>query len=172
LSTRSVLVRRVLGAIAASVIIAIIGVFSIWVRQPLLVPSLASAVLVQTLTPDEKSGRFWPTGIGQLAGLGGGLVGVVLAHASSAPIFMGGHSLVAARVVAAFVAVLVTGCLQCAFMAVSPAGGATSLIVALGMETPDWPGIVRLTTGIVLVTVLGEAVRHLLLKWFLAVWSG
>jgi hypothetical protein len=116
------------------------------------------------LTPEDKSGRIWPTGIGQLAGLAGGLIGVVLAHATSAPIFMGGHPLVAARLVAAFVAVLVTGCLQCAFLAVSPAGGATSLIVALGMETQDWPGVVRLTMGIVLVTVLGEAVRQLLLK--------
>ncbi len=164
MSAKSGLVRGVLGALAASVILAIIGAFSIWAQQPLLVPSLASAVLIQTLTPEEKSGRIWPTGIGQLAGLGGGLIGVVLAHASSAPIFMGGHPLVAARLLAAFVAVLVTGCLQCALMAVSPAGGATSLIVALGMETPDWPGIVRLTIGIVLVTALGEAIRRVLLK--------
>jgi hypothetical protein len=163
LSTRSLLVRRVMGAIAASVIIAIIGGVSVWVRQPLLVPSLASAVLVQTLTPEEKSGRIWPTAIGQLAGLGGGLVGVFLAHASSAPIFMGGHPLVAPRVLAGVVALLVTGCLQCALLAVSPAGGATALIVAFGMETPDWLGIARLTIGIVLVTALGETVRRVLL---------
>ncbi len=158
------LLRRILGVCAAAIIMAVIGIFSLRVQEPLLVPSLGSAVLVQTLTPERRSGRIWPTGMGQLAGLAGGLVGVFLAQAAPAPIFMGGHPLVASRLLAACVAVLVTGGLQCGLRAVSPAGGATALIVAFGMETPTLPGIARLTVGILLITGLGEAARHTLLQ--------
>jgi hypothetical protein len=156
--------RKLLGAIAASVILSVIGALSIWIQQPLLVPSLASAVLVQTLTPEDKSGQIWPTFVGQLAGLAGGLIGVCMTGAHTAPIFIGMHPLFANRLSAGFVAILVTGCLQLLASAISPAGGATALIVALGMETPDWSGIIRLTAGIVLVTGLGEVARHLLLR--------
>lgn len=162
--TKSVLIRPAVGAFAAAIILTAIGAFSLWVQQPLLAASLGSAVFVQTLTPEEKSGRLWPTGIGQLAGLAGGLIGVILAHAEPAPMFMAAQPLVVARVLAACVAVLVTGCLQAALKAVSPAGAATALILALGMETPDWLGIVRLMTGIALVTLLGEAARQMLLR--------
>jgi hypothetical protein len=161
---KSVLIRHVLGACAAAIILTVIGAFSLWVQQPLLAASLGSAVFIQTLTPGEKSGRLWPTGIGQLAGVAGGLIGVILAHAEPAPMFMAAQPLVVARVLAACLAVLVTGCLQGVLKAVSPAGAATALILALGMEAPDWLGIVRLMTGIALVTVLGEAARQMLLR--------
>lgn len=92
------------------------------------------------------------------------MLGVFVTGAWAMPQFMGDHALALHRVLAVVIAVLVAGTVQIAAKAKSPAGGATALVVALGVETANWAGAGRLVLGIALVTVLGEAARQVLIR--------
>ena len=125
-------------------VVALVAVCS---REPILVPSLGSAVFTQIFSAREPSATSYSVGIGQVAGVVGGLFGVTIAFAASAPPFMGDHLLVHARAVAVVVAAIVTAALMILLGAASPAGGATALVLALGAETPDVAGAVRMLVG-------------------------
>jgi hypothetical protein len=155
---------RQLGLVFTTTVLLIIGAVAVWAQQPFLVPSLASAVFVQTLAPHEPSATIWSASVGQLAGVVGGFVGLFLFAANTAPSFMDGHALTLARVGAAGIGGLVTAGLQLGLRAINPAGGATAIILAVGAESADWAGAGRLLCGISLVTLLGEAARLTLLR--------
>jgi hypothetical protein len=156
--------KRLAPPFVVAVILGVIGALAVWLQEPWMMPSLGSAIFVQILTPREPSARAWNTGLGQVAGIAGGFAGVYLAAATTTPTFMGDHKLVFARVLAVVIAVLVTAAVQLAIKATNPAGGATAMIVAMGLETANWSGAGRLVVGIALVTILGEAARHLILR--------
>jgi hypothetical protein len=156
--------KEALPPLLITLVLGGIGAFSLWVRQPLLIPSLGSAIFLQTLTPEEPSARAWNTGIGQLIGAAAGFGAVFLATAEWTPHFMGNNPLTIARVAAAAMAVLLTCVLQRILRATSAAGGATALVVALGAETATEEGAIRLVAGILLVTLLGEVSRWLILR--------
>lgn len=158
------LAKYVLPPLLLTVVTAVIGGISLWVQEPLLIPSLGSAIFLQTMTPQEPSARAWNTGIGQAIGAAAGFVAVFVTDAASTPHFMGAEWLMLPRVIAAAVAVFVTSVLQRLLAATTAAGGATALVVTLGAETATAAGAVRLATGIVLVTLLGEASRRLILR--------
>ncbi len=145
-------------------VLGAIGLFSVWAHQPWLAPSLGSAAFTQLLSPDEPSARPYSTGVGQLIGGAAGLFGVFVTGAGAAPQFLGDHALALHRVLAVIIAVLVAGAAQSVARARSPAGGATALIVALGLETANGAGVGRLVIGIALVTVLGEAARQIIIR--------
>lgn len=157
--------KEILPPLLITLILGGIGAFSLWVQQPLLIPSLGSAIFLQTLTPEEPSARAWNTGMGQLIGAAAGFGAVFLATAEWTPHFMGNNPLTIARVAAAAMAVFVTCVLQRILRATSAAGGATALVVALGAETATEDGAIRLVAGILLVTALGEAARWLILRF-------
>ena len=98
--------------------------------------------------------------------LGGasGFTAVFLARAAASPMFFGTRPLVAARVAAVTIAVLISALLQLASRATTPAGAATAIVVAIGLETASWTGVRDLVVGIALVTALGEAARQLILR--------
>jgi hypothetical protein len=158
------MMKRLVAIILSGAILMIIGAISVWAQQPCLVPSLASATIVQTLTPQEPSARAWNTAVGQLAGLIGGFAGIFLTAANLTPSFMDHHDLTFARVGAAGVAVIITAGIQVLLKAISPAGAATALVLAVGAESASLTGAARLIVGIILVTLLGEAARLGLLR--------
>jgi hypothetical protein len=75
------------------------------------------------------------------------LLGVIAAGAAGAAPFMGGHMLEWARVWAIVIAGLLAAAGQMATGALTPAGGATALVVALGAESADWRGVLHLGVG-------------------------
>ena len=156
--------REILPPVLIATVLGAIGGFSIYVQQPMLVPSLGSAIFLQTMTPEEPAARAWNTGMGQFIGAAAGFAAVFLLSAAWTPHFMGDNPLTMPRVAAAIAAVIVTCLLQRVLRATSAAGGATALIVALGAETATVDGAARLAAGILLVTLLGEAARWLVLK--------
>jgi hypothetical protein len=163
-SLAGTLCREILPPLLIAAVLTAIGAVSIHVQQPLLVPSLGSAICLQTMTPDAPSARAWNTGMGQLIGAAAGFAAVFLLSAAWTPHFMGNNPLTVPRVAAAVAAVIVTSVLQRILRATSAAGGATALIVALGAETATADGAARLAAGILLVTLLGEAARWLVLR--------
>ena len=156
--------RALTKIVCATLVLTAIALVAMWTGQPLLAPSLASAAFAQILTPETSSARPWGNTAGQLLGLVGGFAGVFASGGFAAPMFTGGHPLVLTRVVAVLVAVAVASALQVALRATSPAGGATAVVVAIGLETANLAGAERMIAGIVLVTVLGEAGRALVLR--------
>ena len=153
------MVKRLMAVILSGMILIIIGALSVWAQQPCLVPSLASATLVQTITPNEPTARAWNTAVGQLAGVAGGFVGIFATGSNATPSFMDHHTLTLARAGAAGLAVVIASGLQLLLKAISPAGAATALVLALGAETATLAGAGRLIVGIFLVTLLGELSR-------------
>lgn len=155
--------RAVLTSAAAAAVLGVIGLVSAAVREPFLVPSLGSAAAVQLLAPRDPSARIWNTLVGQLLGIVGGLVGVLVAAGTALPPFTGGHALALGRVAAVTAGVFVTALLQLAFRAVNPAGAALAVFVATGALAADAAGGLILLAGAVLVTILGEVLRRAVL---------
>ena len=99
-----------------------------------------------------------------MIGLGAGFIGVWIAGAIHSPPLMGHHDLPAARVLAVAFAVFFASITQALTGFKTPAGGATALVAALGIETVTWIGAVRMLVGIALVTALGEIARRFLIN--------
>jgi hypothetical protein len=144
----------------AALVLGVVGTLSIAVGEPLLVPSLGAAILLQVHLPDLPSARAWNTTVGQLCGAACGFAALAALDAS----FSGLHSLTVGRVAATMAAVAGTLLSQALLGAINPAGGATALIVALGSEAATWVGVARLTAAVLLVTALGEGARRLSLR--------
>ena len=156
--------NKLIQPLAAGVVLGIIALFAVWSHEPLLAPSLGSALFTQIYSAAEPSASPYNIGVGQVVGVVGGLFGVFIAFAAPTPSFMGDHALVYARVVAVVIAAIVTALLQMILKAVSPTGGATALVVAIGAETADWEGGARLLVGIALVTLCGDIARRMVLR--------
>ena len=151
--------RRVLQIACGALLLAAIALVSVWLQSPILAPSLASSAFAQILDPHSASAKPWSNAVGQLCGLVAGFAGVYAAHSASLAPFMGAHPLVYGRVLAILIAAAVGATLQIALKATSPAGGATAVILAIGAETANLPGLERMLAGIALVSLLGEAAR-------------
>jgi hypothetical protein len=156
--------RNLLVWIATSLILGLIGVLAWWSGAPLLAPSLGSAVFTQLLSPRNKGAQPYSVAIGQLLGLVGGFAGAWIVGAVGMPVFTHGHPLVGARVAAVVLAALITAALHSLSGAESPAGGATAMVVAMGIESANGVGAWRMVVGILLVTGLGEVARRALLR--------
>jgi hypothetical protein len=150
-----VLIAAIIGAVAA---------FGVWAQEPWLAPSLGSAVFTQLLHPEAASAKPFAILVGQVLGAAAGFAGVFLAGAGSLPPFMGGHRLLPARVSAIAMTSFLAAILQLASGALTPAGGATALVVAMGAEADNWTGAMHLAVGLLLVTALGEPARRLVLR--------
>ena len=158
------MMQKVLPVAVATVAMVVIALVAVWTQEGLLVPSLGSAVFVQVFSPRQPSATPYSIGVGQFLGVVGAFVGVHLAMSAGAPQFTVGHALVYGRVLAVLIAILLTAGLQLALKATSPAGAATALVVALGLETPNWAGAGRILVGILLATAMGEIGRQLILR--------
>ncbi len=149
------LIALILGTIAA---------LSAWTQEPWLAPSLGSALFTQLLSPAEEAAKPYSIFVGQVLGGIAGFAAVFIASATTVPPFFGAHPLVFTRVLAVVIAVLLAASFQLACKAKAPAGGTTSLIVAIGAEMATWKGALDLLVGIVLITILGEAARRFVLR--------
>ncbi|WP_158322755.1 HPP family protein [Acidisphaera rubrifaciens] len=145
-------------------ILGVVAAIAVWWQEPFLAPSLGSAVFTQLLHPEEASARPYAILMGQVLGAASGFAGVFLTGANMQPPFMGAHPLVWTRVAAIVVTAVLAASLQLVSGALTPAGGATALIVAIGAEADDPAGAAHLAVGLLLVTSLGEAARRLVLR--------
>lgn len=155
-----ILVRFVWPPILISAILGALAAFSVIVQQAWIAPSLASAVFSQLLHPDDRSSHPANIAFGQIIGVAAGMTAVTLAGQTHAPRLMGDHDLVEGRAAAIAIAALLASFFQAVTGKKTPAGGATALVVAIGIESVTWMGAFRMLVGIALVTVLGEAARR------------
>lgn len=146
--------------LSTAVVLAAIGLVSVWTQQPLLVPSLASAAFLQILTPENTSAQPWHIGMGQIAGLVAGLIAVYITATARVPAFFDHQPLLYARVLAVAIAAALAAGFQLALKATAAAGGTLAVFMALGTETPDPAGIARALAGVLLITAIGEVARR------------
>jgi hypothetical protein len=160
---------RILGwiavALACAAVLALIGAAAIWAGEPWLIASLGASALLQTLTPRQPAARPWNTAVGQFIGLGAGFAGVYAVGAAAAPEIAVGEPVTWIRIAAVALAIALTALVQQPLKAQNPAGGATSLLIALGEIAPTPHGAFLVSIGILLVTVIGEAARRAVLHF-------
>lgn len=154
-------VKRGLAAVAAAVIVGLIGLFAVFAGHPWLFASLGPTAVMQAVMPELPASRPWNVAAGHVLALAMALFAVYVTGAVYVPAFTGSNPLLLIRVWAAMLALVLGLCLEFAFKASHPPSAATSLLISLGLISPDRGGIVSLACGILLVTLLGEGVRLL-----------
>lgn len=156
--------KLVLPPILLVVVIGLIALSSVWAQQAWLAPSIAAAAFTQMFTPTQPGARPYSIGVGQLVGVVAGFSGVWAVHAMNVGRLMGDHDITYDRVAAVAIAVAITSLLQIALKARSPSGGTTAVVIAIGAETANVAGAIRLVVGILMVVILGEIGRRILIR--------
>jgi CBS-domain-containing membrane protein len=121
-------------------------------------------VALQATRPNINLSRPWNVFVGQLIGLGTGMLAVYVTGAVHVASYSDTHSLAFIRVAAAVLAVALGLGIEFVFKASHAPAAATALLVALGLIPPNWDGVITVVCGIVLVTLFGEGVRRLQLS--------
>ena len=147
-------------ALAGAAVMAVIGVLGWACGVPWLFPSLGPTVAIQAEAPDIAAARTWNVVVGHLIGAVVGFAAVRVTGVLSEAAVNISHSLTPARIVAAAVSVFASMALQAAAKANHPPAQATTLLIVVGALAADTHGALVLGAGILLVAVLGEAVRR------------
>ncbi len=156
--------KLLLASVLAALVLGVIGALAVWAQQAWLIPSLGSAILVQTIEAEQPTAGGYSMFVGQLLGVAAGVIAVYVTAGYLAPHFATGQPLVWSRVAATALAILLVTAFQLAASAKSPAGGTIAVLLAIGDEPLTWHAIGLLVVGIVLVTALGEAARRAVLR--------
>ena len=164
MSSLDIKCRFVWPPLLITLILGVTALFCVVTQEAWLAPSLASAAFSQMLHPDDTGSKPINIAAGQIIGVGAGFLGVWLAGAIHAHPLMGDHDLTYGRALAVSLAVLFASTAQSLTGFKTPAGGATALVAAIGIETVTWIGATRMLVGIAIVTVLGEIARQFLVK--------
>jgi hypothetical protein len=148
------------GPLAAGGLVAIVGLLAVLAgQQPWLVPSLGPTAYIVAENPGHPTARLYNTIVGHLVGLGAGFLAVFLLNAWQDPAVLTDHKLVAARALAAFIAIALTIGIAPVLRASHPPAAATTLLVALG-ALKTWQDALMVMIGVVLIALAGEVVRQ------------
>jgi hypothetical protein len=151
------------GPLVAATLILVVGALGVVADSPWLVPSLGPSAVLIALTPIHPTARPWNTIVGHVGGLLAGALALTVMGAWATPTVMGDHVLVASRVFAAAIAILLTLVVGSLARASHPPAAATTLLVALGgIATLDQA--VALLAGVVSLALIGELARHVRTK--------
>lgn len=148
------------GPLLAGAVMAIIGVLAWLAGMPWLFPSLGPTIAIQAQAPDTRVARPWNVVVGHAIGAIVGFASVWLTGAvRQAPVNVA-HQITAARLVAAALAVMLSMAIQHALDADHPPAQATTLLIVVGALDAGYEGALVIAIGIILVALLGEAVRR------------
>jgi CBS-domain-containing membrane protein len=141
-------------------LVLLAGLFSLFLRQPWLFPSLGPTAFIQAHRPASSVARLYNTLVGHLIGIAAGFACVFIAGAADAPSVMTvGHAQLP-RVCASALAVALTMLLQVTLRAYHPPAAATTLIISLGVIAATWRDALGLACGILVVAIAGELLRR------------
>lgn len=154
------LLRKVPAPVLAGAVMAVIGSLSWALHVPWLFPSLGPTIAIQSQAPDSALARSWNVVVGHSIGAA---VGIACVHLTGLlqelPVNIS-HAISTSRLVAAALAVGLSMGLQHLARADHPPAQATTLLVVVGALDADLRGASVLLAGILLVALLGEAVRR------------
>ena len=144
---------------AAAVLLFISGGLGILFGQPWLFPSLGPSALLHAYFPENRTGRFYNTAVGQGIGVAAGYLAVALVGAASSPAVISTELLTWPRVWATIIAVFLTAFFQIAVKAYHPPAAATALLISLGAFQWGKREIEILAIGILVIATAGVVVR-------------
>jgi CBS-domain-containing membrane protein len=150
--------------ISAGALMLVIGLLGLVTHQPLLFPSLGPTAFLQTETPEQPGARPYNVVVGHVVGLLAGFLAVWVFGATETPSVLATHDLTAPRVWASALAVALTLLGGLLLRASHPPAAATTLLASLGGFPPTLRSTATVMAGVVLVTLLGEGLRHIRLK--------
>lgn len=154
--------------VIAAFLMLIVGLLGLAFRQPWLFPSLGPTAFLQAEQPEQPTARFYNTVAGHLHGLVAGVLAVLILGASTAPPVLSTGELTPVRVWAAVLAVVLNMLFGFVLKASHPPAAATTLLVALGGFKPTWQDAATIMIGVLIVAIVGEALRRFRLKGRLA----
>ena len=154
--------------LSAALLMGIVGLIGLLAHQPWLIPSLGPTAFLQTEQPEQPTARFYNTVMGHLHGLIAGVAAVLILGANAAPPVLSTHDLTPVRVWASVLAVGLNMLLGFVLKAFHPPAAATTLLVSLGGFKPTWQDAVTIMIGVLIVAIVGEALRRIRLKGSLA----
>jgi len=148
-------------ALAAALVIGLIGLLGMWLDVPWLFPSLGPTIAIQAANPELPSARPWNVCAGHMIGLACAIAAIFVTGAAGEPSVASAHVLSGPRVAAAVLAVLLSTALQAAARARHPPAEATTLLFALGALQPELRSALAVAGGVALVALLGEPCRRM-----------
>ncbi len=152
--------QQVWAPLAGAFLMFVAGGIGVLAGQPWLFPSLATTASLQIETPTQPGARFYNTVVGHGAALAMGFLAVAIFRANDLPgVAVSGH-IVAARLWATVLAMGLTTLVTILLRAPNPAAGATTLLVSLGLFR-TWRDAVVVVVGVLIVAVVGDALRRL-----------
>ena len=147
--------------LTSGLLMLLVGLIGLVTAQPLLFPSLGPTAFLQTEAPDQPSSRVYNVLVGHAAGLVAGYAAVLVLHADGAPALFAVHQLVAVRVWASMLAIVLTMLGSALLKASHPPAAATTLLISLGGFRPTVHDALTIVVGVLIVAVAGEGLRHL-----------
>ncbi len=148
------------GALGAGLVTGALGGLALWAHVPALIPSLGPSIIMQCYLPFSPNARPYQLMVGQLLGIGAGLIAVSLTGTGHLPSELASGALSPGQAMAAVVGVMLTLLAQVAAGAIHPPGASTALLFAVGSIRPNLEGISTVIWGILLVGIFGEGVRR------------
>ncbi len=133
-------------------------------REPLIFASLGPTAYELVEQPHARSARRYNVVVGHFIGLASGFFALYILKAWSAPEVLATGGVSAERLWAVTIAATLTTILTLMARAGQPAAIATTLLVAMGAMQSE-RGALAIVVGVVIVTAIGEPVRHLRLRY-------
>jgi hypothetical protein len=147
--------------LAGAFLMLVPGLLSIAFGQIWLFPSLGPTAFQQVALPQAPTSRFYNVVAGHLIGAVVAIVLVLLIVGENEPSVFELKELTARRLAASVVAVAVTLLVAVPIrVGLHPPAAATTLLVTFGAFPPTWAGLGTIAIGVMIVAVLGEALRR------------
>lgn len=147
--------------IASGIALGVPGVLALLTHQPLLFASLGPTALMMTHHPELPSSHPYNAVVGHMLGLGAGFLCVFALGLRGEPSVFATHTVSAARVAAAVLAIALASGLEILLRAQHPPGAATTLLAALGSFQPSWHTVWVVLAAVAAVTATAEVLKRL-----------
>ncbi len=147
-------------AIAAGVLMLVVGLTAYFTNQPFLYPSLGPTAILQAEFPFHRSSRFRDTTIGHVIGVAAGLASVLILGASSEPRLGTGSHTPPLRIGAAALTMTLVIMLEVVFKVSNPPSASTGLLFALGYFQPQVRDVAEVLAGVLFLAAFGALIRH------------
>ena len=154
----------VVSPLVAAGVTALPGLVAIASGQVLLFPSLGPSAVMQAHSPEHHSSRFYNVVVSHVVGLAAADLSVLVLGLARAPSVFQLHTVTAARVAAAVLAIALGTAVEISLDAMHPPAASTTLLVALGSFRPTLHDAALVIIGVLIVASAGEAVRQLRLR--------
>ncbi len=150
-------------AVAAAVLILLVGAVAFYTKQPYLYPALGPTAFLQAEFPFHKFSRFQDSVIGHLLGIFAGLGSVILLNVTDLPRLGPEQSTVpAGRIGAAALTVFLVIMLQTFAKVSNPPAAAVGLMFALGFFGNRFSDVLEVMIGVILIASFGVLHRYAL----------